>query len=127
MRFVWICLLVTVTACSHDVRVRYPAPPDAPTGTLVLLFGEAAGDVAVAINGQLMCEGEHTDRVTIDNVPVGTAKIVMAANGADKQFEMWIDGDHPTTVPLGVPDAGNGFVKTLFGTIVTIVLYSLLH
>jgi hypothetical protein len=126
MRFVW--LLLFVVGCSLDVvHVHYPTAPGAPTGTLVLLMGQAASDVAVSINGNLVCSGEHTDRVVVDGVPVGTAKIIMAANGADKQFEMWIDGDHPTSVPLGVPDPGNGFLKTLFGTIVTIVIYSLLH
>jgi hypothetical protein len=125
MRIVWT--LVMLVACAHDVQVKFPAPPGAPTGTLVLLMGQAAGDVAVAINGQLVVEDEHTQRVEIDNVPVGTAEIVMAANGVDKQFHVWVDGDHPTTVPLGVPDPGSGFVKTLFGTIVTIVIYSLLH
>jgi hypothetical protein len=125
MRFVW--LIMFVVGCSHDVHVKFPAPPGAPTGTLVLLMGQPASDVAVAINGQLMVEDEHTQRITVDTVPVGTAQIVIAANGVDKQFSIWIDGDHPTSVPLGVPDPGSGFVKTLFGTIVTIVIYTLLQ
>ncbi len=125
MRIVILCLVLV--ACAHDVTVKYPAAPGAPTGTLVLLMGQPAGDVMVAINGQLVVEDEHTQRVEIDNVPVGTAEVVMAANGVDKAFHVWVDSDHPTTVPLGVPDGGAGFVKTLFGTVVTIVLYSLLH
>jgi len=120
----WIVMLV---ACSHDVRVKYPAPPGAPTGTLVLLLGQPASDVAVSINGRLVCEGEHTDRVTIDNIPVGTAEVIFAGNGVDKPFHTWIDDEHPTTVPLGVPDPGGGFFKTLAASILTIVVYSLLH
>ena len=124
MRFVWLFFLV---ACAHDVHVTYPAAPGAPTGTLVLLLGEAASDVAVSINGRLVVEDEHTSRITIDNVPVGTAEVIFAGNGMDKPFHTWVDSDHPTTVPIGVPDPGSGFLKGLFGTIVTIVVYSLLH
>ena len=124
MRFVWLFFLV---GCAHDVHVTYPAAPGAPTGTLVLLLGEAASDVAVSINGRLVVEDEHTSRITIDNVPVGTAEVIFAGNGMDKPFHTWVDSDHPTTVPIGVPDPGSGFLKGLFGTIVTIVVYSLLH
>jgi hypothetical protein len=121
-------LLVLLVACSTPtLRVHYPTLPDQPTGTLVLLLSQAASDVTVAVNGNLVCDREHTDRVIVDGVPVGTQTIVIAANGMDKQFTTWIDGDHWTTVPLGVPDQGVGFLKTLAGSILTIVVYSLLH
>ncbi len=121
-------LLVLLFACSTQAaRVRYPAAPDAPTGTLVLLLSQDASDVTVAINGNLVVDRAHTDRVIVDGVPVGTQTVTMAANGMDKQFTIWVDGDHWTTVPLGVPDPGYGFVKTLAGSLLTIVVYSLLH
>ncbi len=120
-------LLIAATACAHDVQVSYPAPKDMPTGTLVLLMGEPASDVAVSVNGQLMVEDAHTSRVVIDHVPVGHQDVALAANGVDKQFQIWIDDAHPTTVPLGIPDPGGGFLKTLFGTLITIVVYSMLH
>src|SRR5687767_11061331 len=68
MRFVLIALFVV--GCTHDVRVRYPAPPDAPTGTLVLRLTEAA-NVSVAVNGQLIVDDEKTDKIVIENLPVG--------------------------------------------------------
>lgn len=121
-------LLVLLFACSTpSLRVHYPATPDQPTGTLVLLLSQPASDVTVAVNGNLVCDRAHTDRVIVDGVPVGTQTVVIAANGMDKQFTTWIDGDHWTTVPLGVPDQGVGFLKTLAGSILTIVVYSLLH
>ena len=61
----------------------------------------------------------------IEGVPVGTAEVVMAANGADKQFRVWVGTDHATT--LGVPDPGVGFLKTLAGSLLTIIVYTLLH
>ena len=126
MRF--LPLMFVLAACpGHDVRVHFPAPPEAPTGTLVLQMSEAASDVSVAINGLLVVDDEHTQRIVIDGVPVGTDEIIMTANGADKAFKVWVGGDHATTVPLGVPDAGAGFLKTLAGTLITIIVYSLLH
>jgi hypothetical protein len=122
-----IANLLALAACSHDVHAHFPAVPDEPTGTLVLLMSEPASDVSVAINGVLVVEGEHTGRVVIDRVPVGNDEVIMAANGVDKQFHTWVGGDHATAVPLGVPDATFGFAKSLFGTLLTIVVYSLLH
>jgi hypothetical protein len=128
MRLAWLAMFCTLSACGgHDVRAHFPAMPDEPTGTLVLLMSQSASDVSVAINGVLVVQDEHTSRIVIDGVPVGNDEIVMAANGMDKQFHTWIGGDHATTVPLGVPEPGSGFAKSLFATLLTIVVYSLLH
>ena len=125
MRFAILLLLAGCPA--HDVRVHYPAAPETPTGTLVLQMSEPASNVSVAINGLLVVDEAHTQHVIIDGVPVGTDEIVLTANGADKQFRVWVGGDHATTVPMGVPDQGTGFLKSLAGTLITIVVYSLLH
>ncbi len=126
MRFVVLLLLAGCAA--HDVLVHYPmATPSDATGTLVLLLTQPADDVTVAIDGVLVAEEQHTKRVVVDRVPVGTADVVLAANGQDKQFHAWVGTDHATTVPLGIPDSSMGFVKTLAGTLITILVYSLLH
>jgi hypothetical protein len=123
-----LLLILLLAACGGtDVRVHYPVLPDQPTGTLVLLLSETASDVTVAVNGNLVVDRAKTDHIIVDGVPVGTQTVTMAANGVDKQFQIWVDGDHWTTVPLGVPDPGYGFVKTLAGSLLTIVVYSLLH
>ena len=118
---------LVVTACAHDVAARFPSHPTDPTGTLVLQLTKPASGVTVAINGVLVVDDEHTGRVVVGGVPTGTNEVIMAANGGDKAFHVWIDSDHPTTVPLGVPDEGSGFLKSLFGSVLTIVVYSLLH
>jgi hypothetical protein len=120
-------LFVLLTACAHDVYVKYPAAPDDPTGTVVLLLSQAASDVNVAINGILVVQNAHTDRIVITNAPAGNEDIIITANGGDKAMRVWVGTDHATTVPMGVPDVTTGFLKTLFGTLVTIVAYSLLH
>lgn len=124
----WLLLVMCIVAgCAKDVRARFPSPPEAPTGTLVLALAQPASGVSVAINGTLVVEDAHTERVVIDGVPIGTGEVIMAANGSDKAFRVWIDSEHPTTVPLGVPDEGSSFLKSLAGSLLTIVVYSLLH
>jgi len=119
--------LAFLSACARDVHVSYPAAPDEPTGTVVLLLSQAANDVNVAINGVLVVQDAHTERIVISNAPAGTQDIVMTANGSDKAMHVYISTDHATTIPMGVPDATSSFLKSLFGTLVTIVAYSLLH
>ena len=124
----WLALLlVLLVGCSHDIKARYPSRADEPTGTLVLTMTRPASGVTVAINGVLVVDDEKTEHVVIEGVPVGTTEIVMSANGADKAFRAWIQSEHPTTVPLGVPDEGSGFLKSLAGSLLTIIVYSLLR
>jgi hypothetical protein len=122
-----LLVLVLVVGCSHDILARYPSRPDEATGTLVLTMAKPASGVSVAINGLLVVEDEKTGHVMIQGVPIGTRDVVMAANGMDRAFQVWIDSDRPTTVPLGVPDEGMGFLKTVAGSLLSIVVYSLLH
>jgi hypothetical protein len=124
-----VCLFVV--ACAEDVHIRFPGapPPDVPvtTGTLVLLLGQPASDVAVAIDGWLVFDGRHTSRIVIDGIPIGTREVTLAANSGDKTFKIWIDSDHATTVPIGVPDETYGFLKTIVASVITVVVYALLH
>ena len=124
-----LLVLVLAAGCAaHDVRVHYPlAVPGEDTGTLVLQMTQPAEDVSVALNGVLVVDKAHTQHVVIDRVPVGSVEVILAANGGDKQFKVWIGTDHATAVPLGIPDASTGFIKTLAGTLITIVVYTLLH
>ena len=123
----FLVLAALAVGCSHDVRARYPSRADEPTGTLVLTMTKPASDVTVAINGLLIVDDKKTSHVVIEGVPVGTREVVMSANGADKAFQVWVGSEHPTTVPIGIPDEGTGFIKSLFGSLLTIVVYSLLR
>jgi len=125
MRFAFV--LALVVGCAHDVTARYPAPPDEPTSSIVILLSDAADGVSVAVNGLLVVQGEHTQRVVIDHVPVGTAEVVMTANGGDKSFKVWVGGDHATTVPLGAPSPPGGFLQSVLGAVITVVVYALIH
>jgi anti-sigma-K factor RskA len=122
-----IAAVLVVSGCANNVRTRYPSTASDATGTLVLALTRSASDVMVAVNGVLVVEDAHTEHVVIEGVPVGTAEVVMAANGADKAFRVWVGSERPTTVPLGVPDASTSFIKSLAGSLLTIVVYSLLR
>jgi len=122
-----VLALLALSACTHDVHCQFPATPDEPTSSIVVLFSQPASDVAIALNGVLVVSDAHTERVVIERAPIGTDDLVIAANGGDKEVKVWVSGDHATTVPIGMPDASVGFLKTLFGTLITIVVYSLLH
>lgn len=125
MPLAWL-LLLFVVGCAHDVRVQYPAPPDAPTGTLVLRLTTSA-DVSVAVNGVLVVDDEKTDKIVIERVPVGSNDIVIAANGGDKAVRAWVTSDYWTTIPMGVPEASTSYLKGIFATLVSIIAYSLLN
>jgi hypothetical protein len=60
-------------------------------------------------------------------VPVGTDEITIAANGADKQLRVWIDDAFATTVPLGVPDGSTALWKSIVGTLISVVAYSMIR
>lgn len=126
MRFVWLTVIFVVGCGGHDVRVEYPAAPDAPTGTLILKLSTSA-DVTVAVNGLLMVDDEKTDKIRIDRLPVGSNEIVIAANGGDKAIKAWVTSDNWTTIPMGVPEPSTGFLKSIFATLVSIVAYSMLN
>src|ERR1700760_3910929 len=115
MRWLVVALLM---GCAEDVHVNYPG---AENGSIVLLMAEPASDVSVAVNGMLVVEDAHTRRVTIDPAPVGNDDIVLTANGGDKAMRVWVGSDHPTTVPMGVPESGmSGWLKTIFAAVVTV-------
>jgi hypothetical protein len=114
-----------VAGCAHDVHVAYPGTEG---GTIVLLMAEPASGVSVAINGMLVVEDAHTQRVVIDRVPIGNDDIVIAANGGDKSMRVWVGTDHATTVPMGVPEGtGTSFMKAILASLVTVALYALLR
>lgn len=124
MRLAW--LLLVLLGCAHDVRVAYPAPPDVPTGTLVLRLTTTA-NVSVAVNGILVVDNEKTDKIRIDQIPIGGNDLVIAANGGDKAIRAFVTSEQWTTIPMGVPEESTGFLKSIFATLVSIVAYSMLN
>lgn len=122
-----LVIFASLAGCARDVRARFPSAPEEPTGTLVLLLSQSASNVSVAIDGLLVAQDEHMKKITIERVPTGNHDIAIAANGSDKAMRAWISSENPTTIPLGVPEAGVALWKSLVGTLVSILAYSLLR
>ncbi len=123
-----VVLAVAVTACAHDLHARFPAPPDAPTGTVELVFTAPASDVSVAVNGKLVVHDERTERIRIDDVPTGYADLAIAAGSGEKQIRVWVESDHMTTIPLGAPgEAPMSAIRALATSLASIALYALLN
>jgi hypothetical protein len=117
-----------LAACAHDVRARFPAPPDAPTGTLELVFSAPASDVSVAINGHLVVHDERTEKIRVDDVPTGYADVAIAAGPGEKQVRVWVEYDRTTTIPLGAPgEAPMSAIRALSTSLATVALYALLN
>jgi anti-sigma-K factor RskA len=121
-------LFVLVTACAHDLTVRFPAQPGDAPGTLTFAFTAPASDVSIAVDGVLLVDDAHTGRVTIANVPSGTRDVVVAIGPEEKAMKLWIEPGKETTVPLGAPtvSAIDGW-RSAFVSLAGIVLYALLR
>ncbi len=117
-----------LAACAHDVHARYPAPPDAPTGAVELVFSAPASDVSVAVNGHLVVHDARTERIRIDDVPTGYADLAIAAGPGEKQVRVWVAYDRVTTIPLGAPgEAPMSAIRALATSLATVALYALLN
>jgi len=127
MRPIACLLILTLAACTHDVRVHYPSDPAEETGTVTLVFTKPASDVIVAVNGVLVVSGEDTSRVQIDGIPIGTAELSIAAGPAEKAMRVWVSAENPLSIPLGYPGSTAGdTLKGLLSSVAGILLYALL-
>ena len=124
----WLALLILpilVLSCAHDVRVRYPDEEAGDHGILNVLLDDAA-DVTVAVNGQLLVDGDRTKRIEISNLPTGYVELAVAAGGSAQQTRVWITADHPTALPMGGPAAGaQGIIASLLSTAVSVAVFVL--
>lgn len=68
------------TGCASDVYVPYPYPTGADTGRVIISFTEPMETVNVLIDGSLLAEDEYTERVEIQDVPVGEREIEIVAS-----------------------------------------------
>lgn len=121
-------VFLLVTACAHDVHARYPAPPDAPTGTLTLVFTDTASPVNLTVNGVLLVRGARTEKIVIADVPSGYAELAVAVGPMEKQARVWIDSERDTTVPMGASgEAPMSALRTFALSLATIAFYALLR
>ena len=100
--------LLAVAGCARDVRVAMPMDPGDLTGSITILLTQPARDLTVTVNGVLVAERKRTEKVHIENVPVGYADVMIAAGSGgtriDAAVRVSIDTGINTTIPVAAPD-----------------------
>jgi hypothetical protein len=126
-RIALLLLWTFLSACSHDVTVRYPDNSGNPASTLTIMMDSATA-MTVAINGILLVDDERTKRVDIQNMPPGFAEVSVSAGGNAQQARVWVSPDHATTIPMGSPGSGGpSVVSTLLSTALSVAMYMLMR
>ncbi len=96
-----------LSGCAHDVHTRLIAAPDEPTGSITIVLTQPARDLTVSVNGQLVAERAHTQKVTVKSVPVGMADVVIAAGGGAERVERHVRVEIAegvdSAIPVGAP------------------------
>lgn len=81
--YLLIGITLALSGCASNVEVRYPSPGSpARAGSVLIRFSEPMRAVSVSVDGLLVAEDEHTERVRITDVPSGRREVsVVAAAG----------------------------------------------
>lgn len=78
--FLGALVVSVVSGCAKDVEVSYPSPSGSvETGVVLVRFTEPMQSVAVVVEGVLVAEDEHTERVQVTNVPIGSHEVTVVA------------------------------------------------
>jgi hypothetical protein len=117
--------LSTAFACAHDLHLHYPGDGDA---SLDMRLTAAVSDTSVAINGQLLAEGERTRRILVDHMPTGESTVVLAASDLpEKTFTIDLQPGQHAVMPLSAPaeaSIGSAIGSLFFQAIAAGVAYA---
>lgn len=111
-------LLVLVAGCAGNVDVDYPTPAGAgaeDVGQVVIRFTEPMTSVSVLVDGLLLAEEEHTERVEINGVPAGPHEITVAASESTRTRSvrhterLMVEAGQATIVLLDTPPRSTGY------------------
>jgi hypothetical protein len=132
------CLIATLCAlafsgCASDVEVSYPSPPrDAgETGVVLVRFTEPMQDVSVLIDGVLVAEDRHTERVRVANVPTGPRRVTVVASAGnrtspvDRTETIQVTAEQPRAILIARPPRSLGYwissAITAFGSLALVL------
>lgn len=74
-------IALAVSGCASNVEVAYPSPSSpSQTGVVLIRFTESMRAVSVRIDGFLVAEDQHTERVRIASVPAGVRQVTVVAS-----------------------------------------------
>jgi hypothetical protein len=121
---------VFVLACARDLRARYPLAPSEEEGvsppataTVELRFTSAVKGLVVSVDGRLVVDGAHTQRVVIEQLPPGHVTVMVACEGApERVFSLDLEPGGRVVVPLTGASGGGAtsLWQTALGAAVTI-------
>lgn len=106
-------LALLVAGCASDVNVGYPYPQaPAETGSILVKLTNPARQVHVQVDGALVVEEAHTERVVIQDVPVGPHQLEVAADGAREtvQRDVVVEPGRETAVLVSISRPGAPFL-----------------
>ena len=103
---------LAVAGCARDVHVRLPHEAPETTGTISVVLTRPASDLTVSINGTLVAERAHTERVTVEGIDAGMVDVDIAAGGGPERVErtvrVLLDAGGHVSIPIGSPQASMG-------------------
>lgn len=114
-----LCLILLVTAvasCAANVDVAYPTPGSTPeTGVVLVRFTEPLASVSVLVDGVLVAEDKHTERVQVTNVPTGSREVTVVASEPSRKESVHhservtVDSEKTAVVLIATPPRSTGY------------------
>jgi hypothetical protein len=111
-----VLIVAAASGCAANVEVGYPTPAGSiQTGTVLVRFTEPMTSVSVRVEGVLVAEDEHTERVEITDVPTGSREVtVVASEGSRKAAvhhteHVTVDAEKPAVILVATPPRSIGY------------------
>jgi hypothetical protein len=114
-----LCLLILpflFIGCAKDYYTSYKSASDGKEyGSLIVKFSNPIKNVSITVDGNLIAEDKFTERVEVDNMPIGKNKIKVIAsswelkNDVNKIEEIDIQSNGKQTMLVQVPPKSTGY------------------
>lgn len=121
-------IVLLASGCAANVDVAYPTPTSADeTGVVLVRFTEPMSSVNVRVDGVLVAEDKHTERVQVTNVPTGTREVAVVASQSSRSEAVHhierviVDSEKPAVVLIATPPRSTGY---WINSTVTFLAYS---
>jgi hypothetical protein len=111
-----VLIVVVASGCAANVEVGYPTQAASiQTGTVLVRFTEPMKSVSVRVEGVLVAEDKHTERVEITNVPTGSREVTVVASESSRKAavnhteRVTVDSEKPAVVLVATPPHSTGY------------------
>ncbi len=115
-----IIILFTVSllfvGCAKDFYTNFKSPAEGEEyGSLIVRFSSPIKDVNITVNGNLVAEDKFTERVQVNNIPVGQHAVNVIASSWELKHDINvkesvdIQPNETQTVLVQIPPKSTGF------------------